>query len=232
MPGTTTTTAPPSGNVAPDSQVTAPAVGATVGSPYTFAGTATDDASVTRVRMAVRNAATQQWLQANGSFGPTFAQFDATLSQPNAASTGWTWACRHLPAGSYYVQSKAVDNTSTSETVDALGRLLGVLTPRLLGGDQPSPSSLTLSSGRNERVSSRSARAMRSSTGRQISQLVTLTVASSLEVTTREPSWLNRAAVTQLVWPRTTESRLAVLASQIRAVPSTPAVTMSWSSLL
>jgi hypothetical protein len=115
MPGTTTTTAPPSGNVAPDSQVSAPAVGATVGSPYTFAGTATDDASVTRVRMAVRNAATQQWLQANGTFGPTFAQFDATLSQPNAASTGWTWT-RSLPAGSYYVQSKAVDNTSTNET--------------------------------------------------------------------------------------------------------------------
>jgi hypothetical protein len=115
MPGTTTTTAPPSGNVAPDSQVSAPSVGATVGSPYTFAGTATDDASVTRVRMAVRNSATQQWLQANGSFGPTFAQFDATLSQPNAASTGWTWT-RSLPAGSYYVQSKAVDNTTTNET--------------------------------------------------------------------------------------------------------------------
>ena len=116
MPGTTTTTAPPSGNVAPDSQVTAPAVGATVGSSYTFAGTATDDASVTRVRMAVRNSATQQWLQANGSFGSTFAQFDATLSPPNAASTNWTWAVQNLPAGSYYVQSKAVDNSSTSET--------------------------------------------------------------------------------------------------------------------
>ena len=36
-----------------------------------------------------------------------------------------------------------------------------------------------------------------------------LTVPSSLEVTTRELSWSNRAAVTQLVWPRITESRLA-----------------------
>jgi hypothetical protein len=103
--------------VAPDSQVTAPAVGATVSPSYTFAGTATDDASVTRVRMAIRNAATQQWLQANGTFGSTFAQFDATLSPPNAASTSWTWAPQiPLPAGSYYVQSKAVDNTSTAET--------------------------------------------------------------------------------------------------------------------
>jgi hypothetical protein len=117
MPGTTTTTtAPPGGNVAPDSQVTAPAVGASVSSSYTFAGTATDDASVTRVRMAIRNAATQQWLQANGSFGSTFAQFDATLSPPNGASTNWTWAVQNLPSGSYYVQSKAVDNTSTVET--------------------------------------------------------------------------------------------------------------------
>jgi hypothetical protein len=88
-----------------------------VGSTYTFAGTATDDVSVTRVRMAIRNAATQQWLQANGSFGSTFAQFDATLSPQNAASTNWTWAVQNLPSGSYFVQSKAVDNSGTNETV-------------------------------------------------------------------------------------------------------------------
>jgi hypothetical protein len=116
---TTTTTTPPSGGCSspPDSKVTSPAVGATVGSSSTFAGTACDDTSVTRVRMAIRNASTSQWLQSpSGGFGSTFVQFDATLTAPNAASTNWSWAVQNLPAGSYYVQSKAVDNSGTVET--------------------------------------------------------------------------------------------------------------------
>lgn len=112
----TSTTVPATDTQEPDSRVSAPVPNSTVASPYTFAGTATDDVAVTRVRIAVRNAATQLWLQANGTFASTFAQFDATLSAPGTSSTGWTWV-RSLPAGSYYVQSKATDASGRNETV-------------------------------------------------------------------------------------------------------------------
>ena len=114
MPGTTTTTAPPSGNVAPDTSARAGRRG-----DRGIALHLRRHGDRRRIREPGADGGAQrhnqQWLQANGTFGPTFAQFDATLSQPNAASTGWTWT-RTLPAGSYYVQSKAVDNTSTNET--------------------------------------------------------------------------------------------------------------------
>ena len=83
-----------------------PAAKSTVSSPVAFSGNATDDVSVTRVRVAVRNSVTTLWLQANGTWGSTIAQFDATLSSPGTTATGWTWVTA-LPAGSYYVQSKA-----------------------------------------------------------------------------------------------------------------------------
>jgi hypothetical protein len=95
--------------------VSTPAPRTTVGSPFTFTGTATADAGVTRVRMAIRNAATAAWLQANGtSWGPTFAQVDATIASPGATSTTWSWT-RSLPPGSYYVQSRAVDGAGRAE---------------------------------------------------------------------------------------------------------------------
>jgi hypothetical protein len=117
LPPPTTTTAPPGGGDTqePDSQVSAPVARSTVASPFTFAGTATDDTGVDRVRMAVRDSVTLQWLQANGTFGPTFAQVDATVADRGATSTGWTWT-RSLPPGSYFVQSRAVDITGRSET--------------------------------------------------------------------------------------------------------------------
>ena len=113
---TTTTTQPATVDTQdPRSFVATPAAKSTVSSPVAFSGNATDDVSVTRVRIAVRNSATTLWLQANGTWGSTIAQFDATLSSPGTSATGWTWVTA-LPAGSYYVQSKAVDASGKVET--------------------------------------------------------------------------------------------------------------------
>jgi hypothetical protein len=112
---TTTTTAPGPDTQEPDSTVSAPLAGAGVTSPASFAGTATDDVSVARVRVAVRNDATLQWLQANGSFGSTFTQFDATLTSPGAAATGWSLA-RALPVAAYHLSVRAVDTSGRAET--------------------------------------------------------------------------------------------------------------------
>ena len=74
---TTASPVPSTDTQEPDSTVAAPNQGGTVGSPVAISGAATDDVGVSRVRVSVRNQASGQWLQDNGTFGSTFRQFDA-----------------------------------------------------------------------------------------------------------------------------------------------------------
>lgn len=112
---TTTTTTPPGPDTQePNSTVIAPLPGAGVTSPVTFTGQATDDVGVARVRVAVRDDVSRLWLQANGSFGSAYTQFDAALASTGARATGWSLA-RTLPLGSYHLSVKAVDTGGRSE---------------------------------------------------------------------------------------------------------------------
>ena len=95
---------PPVDTQAPNGTVTTPTSGqAFTSSPIVFSGNATDDLSVTNVRVAIRNASTQQWW--NGTaWQATIVQFEATLTAPGTPSTGWSYAWAPPAAGSYAVQ--------------------------------------------------------------------------------------------------------------------------------
>jgi hypothetical protein len=112
---TTTTTAPAGDTQLPDSTVSQPRPGAAVAAPVAFNGGATDDVAVSKVRTAVRNQATLQWLQPDGSFSATFRLFDAQLSAPNTRATAWSWTWS-LPPGSYGLSVRAVDTSGKVET--------------------------------------------------------------------------------------------------------------------
>ena len=77
--------------------------------PRTFAGSATDDVSVTNVRVAIRNVTTMQWWNGTG-WGTTFVNFEATLTAPGTTSTAWSLAWT-VPTGTtnYAIQVTAVD---------------------------------------------------------------------------------------------------------------------------
>jgi hypothetical protein len=67
------------------------------------------------VRIAIRKEATGQWLQADGSFGPTFRLHEANLSARGAAFTAWSWT-RALAPAQYGLSVRAVSATGVVET--------------------------------------------------------------------------------------------------------------------
>jgi hypothetical protein len=105
--------APPSQDVAaPNGTVTSPTPNQVVlPGPRTFTGNATDDVSVTNVRVAIRNVTTMQWWNGTG-WGTTFVNLEATLTAPGTTSTGWSLAWT-IPSGTanYAIQVTAVDGT-------------------------------------------------------------------------------------------------------------------------
>jgi hypothetical protein len=78
--------------------------------PITFSGNATDDVSVTNVRVAIRNTATAQWWNGSG-WGTAFVNLEATLTAPGTTSTGWSLGWSPPAAGSFAVQVTAVDGS-------------------------------------------------------------------------------------------------------------------------
>ena len=68
------------------------------------------------MRVAIRNATTLLWLQANGTWASGFYQADVTTLVQNGTTWNWTWNGPALPAGSYFFQSKATDTSGNNET--------------------------------------------------------------------------------------------------------------------
>lgn len=94
---------------APDSAIATPTANSTVpAGTVTTTGTATDNVGVTQVRVAIRDRATQQWLQANGTWGSAYAYRLATLGTPGGTSTNWSYSLS-LPTGSFAVDVRALD---------------------------------------------------------------------------------------------------------------------------
>jgi DNA-binding beta-propeller fold protein YncE len=76
---------------APTLSVSSPAAGATIPSPVTITGTATDDLQVASVTLSIKRASDNQWW--NGTvWQSTFASVAATLDTPGASSSGWSYA--------------------------------------------------------------------------------------------------------------------------------------------
>jgi outer membrane protein assembly factor BamB len=119
----------------PNTSIASPANGAVVPNPtgdLVISGAATDDTSVHRVLVAVTDTnAGAWWDPATSRWVSVFTQWDATLSHPDTASTGWT-ARYPVPrsGGRYLAQAEAVDADgqhdptipTASYTVTSLGK--------------------------------------------------------------------------------------------------------------
>jgi hypothetical protein len=100
----------------PTVAVTSPANNAKVsGQPFTITGTASDDTSVKKAAVAIRDNTTSLYLQANGTWGSTFTYLPVTLATPNAATTTWSGSFT-LAAGSYGITSNAYDELNKQAT--------------------------------------------------------------------------------------------------------------------
>ncbi|HEY3238887.1 MAG TPA: hypothetical protein VGL92_04930 [Acidimicrobiia bacterium] len=102
----------------PASQITAPTKNqALPNAPVAIAGTATDNANVTAVRVAIKNIATGLWWRGGNTWG-AFQLNDATVGTPGATSTSWSLTWTPPPgAGSYGVQSEAMDGAGNRQPV-------------------------------------------------------------------------------------------------------------------
>lgn len=99
----------------PDSVVFSPLDKATVPSPVTVSGTAMDDRAVASIRLQVRDRATGQYLQANGTWGKSY-WFEVSPDSSGSSSTSFGWTSPRLAAGAYYLVARAVDDTGLWQT--------------------------------------------------------------------------------------------------------------------
>jgi arylsulfatase A-like enzyme len=98
----------------PDTTITVPVNNASVpAGAFQVRGGASDDVAVKDVRVAVKNIATNLYLQANGTWG-SFVWLPANVATPNALTTTWTFTYTAAP-GSYGVSAVARD---TSNKID------------------------------------------------------------------------------------------------------------------
>jgi DNA-binding beta-propeller fold protein YncE len=91
---------------APVTTVSAPLNLSTNPAPVVMTGTASDNVGVTIVRVSIKNAGGQWW---NGSTWGAFTFVTATLSNPGATSTSWTYSLSPPAATGYGFQARGVD---------------------------------------------------------------------------------------------------------------------------
>ena len=101
----------PADNAEPDS--TLGAINS-AGGTTNFTGTATDNVGVGRVSIAIKNQVTDLWLRSDGTYG-AFEFLPATLSSPDAASTGWTFSAP-LNASDYRIIVRATDTSGNNDS--------------------------------------------------------------------------------------------------------------------
>jgi hypothetical protein len=82
----------------------------------TITGSATDDVSVVRVRVGVKQRDSKLWLQPDGTFGPVSRRYEAVLVDPGAPSTGWTFDVT-LPDDNYLLSARAFDDEGNSDSL-------------------------------------------------------------------------------------------------------------------
>jgi hypothetical protein len=77
--------------------------------PAVLTGFASDDVSVARVDIAIKDINSGLWLQEDGSFGPKYKRIAISLGTPNQPDTAWNYTVT-LPNGHYGYHTIAVDN--------------------------------------------------------------------------------------------------------------------------
>jgi hypothetical protein len=103
----------------PRGSIKSPVARATVTSnPVSAAGKARDDIAVRRVNVIVRNRATKEFLQRDGSFAPSRASLRATLSAPGSPVTNWSFS-RNLPDGRYSITLRVIDTAGKKDPTPA-----------------------------------------------------------------------------------------------------------------
>jgi hypothetical protein len=80
-----------------------------------LAGTATDDIGVANVRVALRDADTNRYVQPNGTMAAAFATLNATLASPGATSTTWSLSTDLPTKGDFRVEAFAVDTSGQQD---------------------------------------------------------------------------------------------------------------------
>jgi outer membrane protein assembly factor BamB len=107
----------------PDTAITSPSNGAAVQNttPINIAGTATDNASVSAVNVAVNNTKTGQWWNAaTQTWSKTYQEAPATLSNPGAASTNWTSSfVAPFNGGEFKILASSVDGGGQHDPLPA-----------------------------------------------------------------------------------------------------------------
>ncbi|HST83926.1 MAG TPA: Ig-like domain-containing protein [Kineosporiaceae bacterium] len=88
--------------------------------PLTLSGVATDDGSVVAVEVSIRNNATTQGIQIDGSYGPVPAYYKVTPANTNAQTVNYSWTTPPLPVGVYTIRVRATDNTETRTPATAV----------------------------------------------------------------------------------------------------------------
>ena len=78
-----------------------------------MSGTATDDVGVAKVDIAIRNTATNQWWTGTGWGGWTV--FETTLTNPDEASTGWSYSWTAPGSGNYALWVRAQDTAGKQD---------------------------------------------------------------------------------------------------------------------
>ncbi|MCP3856164.1 MAG: hypothetical protein GY698_15730 [Actinomycetia bacterium] len=93
----------------PTAAFLAPGAGDLVQGPVTLTGSASDDTTIDRVTLEVRDKATGNWVRSDGTLG-LWDRLDATLASPGAASTDWSYALPvDLGSGDWQVWARAWD---------------------------------------------------------------------------------------------------------------------------
>lgn len=126
---------PPAETVPPDATVTSPTDGASLElGPITLSGTATDNAAVAMVQVAIKDRTSGLWWHADGTWGG-FEWQTATLASPGATSTTWSYGWTPPATGAYAFSVRTVDASGNDDPVRPWTRF-DVVEP---GGDTVPP---------------------------------------------------------------------------------------------
>ncbi len=82
-------------------------------------GTASDEAAVASVGVAVLDDTTGEWLQGDGSWAETRVVHEASLATPGDPTSDWTWSWIVPDAGTFTVEATAVDYAGNESVVAA-----------------------------------------------------------------------------------------------------------------
>lgn len=105
---------------------------------FTMTGALTDNEAVASVRTSFYRTATKEYLQANGTLGPTYYEFSHVLSAPDTPSTTTTLPVANLPDGYWYTTTSARDRSGTiARQYYGYTVALGDLSPPTLSTNMP-----------------------------------------------------------------------------------------------